>query len=94
MNKLDITGSTPLNCTGLKVGDYYVIIHQGKMIGQLLDATILNIKFRIFIKDDELVDFELTIPTIDLIDDELELTHVGDSCSINLAVALMKDEDF
>lgn len=79
MNELKITGSTPLNCTGLIPGDYYIIDGTEIKIGQLLDATILNIVFRIYVSDGRVVYEDLKIPTISLIDSPIRITHIGDS---------------
>lgn len=80
MNKLKITGSTPLNCTGLVAGDYYLLENGTTVkIGQLLDATILNITFRIYVTDNRIVYDELKLPTISLIDSPVTLTHIGDN---------------
>ncbi len=80
MNKLKITGSTPLNCTGLVTGDYYLIENGTNVkIGQLIDATILNITFRIYVSDNLIVYDELKLPTISLIDSPVTLTHIGDN---------------
>lgn len=80
MNKLKITGSTPLNCTGLVAGDYYLLENGTTVkIGQLLDATILNITFRIYVTDNLIVYDELKLPTISLIDSPVTLTHIGDN---------------
>jgi len=80
MNKLKITGSTPLNCTGLVVGDYYLLDNGTTVkIGQLIDATILNITFRIYVTDNRIVYDELKLPTISLIDSPVTLTHIGDN---------------
>lgn len=84
MNKLKITGSTPLNCTGLVTGDYYIIDNGTQTkIGQLIDATILNIVFRIYVSDGRIVYDELKLPTISLIDSLVTLTHIGDNLPIN-----------
>lgn len=80
MNKLKITGSTPLNCTGLVAGDYYLLENGTTVkIGQLIDATILNITFRIYVTDNRIVYDELKLPTISLIDSPVTLTHIGDN---------------
>lgn len=80
MNKLKITGSTPLNCTGLVTGDYYLLDNGTTVkIGQLIDATILNITFRIYVTDNRIVYDELKLPTISLIDSPVTLTHIGDN---------------
>lgn len=80
MNKLKITGSTPLNCTGLVAGDYYLLENGTTVkIGQLMDATILNITFRIYVTDNRIVYDELKLPTISLIDSPVTLTHIGDN---------------
>lgn len=84
MNELKITGSTPLNCTGLVPGDYYVIDNGTyTKIGQLLDATILNICFRIYVSDGRIVYDELRLPTISLIDSPVSLIHIGDNLPVN-----------
>lgn len=84
MNKLKITGSTPLNCTGLVTGDYYLLDNGTTVkIGQLIDATILNITFRIYVTDNRIVYDELKLPTISLIDSLVTLTHIGDNLPIN-----------
>jgi len=80
MNKLKITGSTPLNCTGLVAGDYYLLENGTTVkIGQLMDATILNITFRIYVTDNRIVYDELKLPTISLIDSPVTLTRIGDN---------------
>lgn len=80
MNKLKITGSTPLNCTGLVAGDYYLLENGTTVkIGQLIDATILNVIFRIYVTDNRIVYDELKLPTISLIDSPVTLTHIGDN---------------
>lgn len=92
MNKLKITGSTPLSCTGLVTGDYYIIDNgtQTKM-GQLINATILNIVFRIYVSDGRIVYDELKLPTISLIDSPITLTHIGDNLPINQVSEILCD---
>lgn len=97
MNKLKITGSTPLRCTGLVTGDYYIIDNGTQTkIGQLIDATILNIVFRIYVSDGRIVYDELKLPTISLIDGPVTLTHIGDNLPVNelaeLVCEIPKDE--
>lgn len=97
MNKLKITGSTPLSCTGLVVGDYYIIDNGTQTkIGQLINATILNIVFRIYVSDGRIVYDELKLPTISLIDSPVTLTHIGDNLPVNelaeLVCEIPKDE--
>jgi len=91
MNKLKITGSTPLNCTGLVTGDYYIIDDGHKKIGQLISATILNIIFRIYVSDNVVVYDELRIPTIDLIDSSTIITHIGDNLPVNELAEILCD---
>lgn len=92
MNKLKITGSTPLNCTGLVAGDYYMLDNGTTVkIGQLLDATILNITFRIYVTDNRIVYDELKLPTISLIDSPVTLTHIGDNLPINELAEILCD---
>lgn len=80
MNELKITGSTPLNCTGLVPGDYYIIEDGTRTkIGQLLDATILNICFRIYVSDGKVVYEDLKMPTVSIVDSTMRITHIGDS---------------
>ena len=84
MNELKITGDTPLNCTGLVTGDYYVIDNGTQTkIGQLISATILNIIFRIYVSDGRIVYDELKLPTISLIDSPITLIHIGDNLPVN-----------
>lgn len=84
MNKLKITGSTPLSCTGLVTGDYYLIENGTNVkVGQLINATILNITFRIYVSDNLIVYDELKLPTISLIDSPVTLTHIGDNLPVN-----------
>ena len=96
MNKLKITGSTPLSCTGLVTGDYYIIDNGTTKIGQLISATILNIIFRIYISDGIVVYDELQLPTVSLIDSPVTLTHIGDNLPVNelaeLICEIPKDE--
>lgn len=92
MNKLKITGSTPLNCTGLVTGDYYIIDNGTQTkIGQLISATILNIVFRIYVSDSRIVYDELKLPTISLIDSPITLTHIGDNLPVNELAELICD---
>jgi hypothetical protein len=97
MNKLKITGSTPLSCTGLVHGDYYLIENGTQTkVGQLISATILNIIFRIYVSDGRVVYDELKLPTISLIDSPVTLTHIGDNLPVNQLAELIceipKDE--
>ena len=97
MNKLKITGDTPLNCTGLVVGDYYLIENDKRVkIGQLISATILNIIFRIYITDGMVVYDEFRMPTTDLITSPVILTHIGDNLPVNelaeIITTITKDE--
>jgi hypothetical protein len=90
MNKLKITGSTPLSCTGLVVGDYYIIDNGTQTkIGQLISATILDIIFRIYVSDGRIVYDELKLPTISLIDSPVTLTHIGDNLPVNQLAELI-----
>lgn len=92
MNKLKITGSTPLSCTGLATGDYYLIDNgTNTKVGQLIDATILNITFRIYVSDMRIVYDELKLPTISLIDSPITLTHIGCSLPVNYLAEILCD---
>ena len=92
MDKLKITGSTPLSCTGLVTGDYYLIDNgTNTKVGQLINATILNITFRIYVSDMLIVYDELKLPTISLIDSPVTLTHIGHSLPVNELAEILCD---
>ena len=93
MNKLKITGSTPLSCTGLVTGDYYLIDNgTNTKVGQLINATILNITFRIYVSDMLIVYDELKLPTISLIDSPITLTRIGCSLPVNELAEILCDK--
>lgn len=88
MKKLEITSDTPLNCTGLINGDYYFIHYYDEfVIAQLMEATILNVRFSVMISNGMIVDKEMIVTTISIVDNEnLQIVHIGDTLSLNNAV--------
>lgn len=92
MKELKITGSTPLDCTGLVTGDYYILDNGTQTkIGQLISATMWNVIFRIYVSDGRIVYDELKLPTICLIDSPVKLTHIGDVLPINQVSEILCD---